>query len=356
VELDKHLAALQSQDVTVLSVANCDLPPGPYTVLTYRNAEGKETDQIDVQNVSRDLLAYLREQRFDLVVIPYDEREFWRGIQLEQFTSAFASCLMNVFPGGRSRMYRGEDLHRIQYNKAYLNSMFQYIPSIKGRKVLEVGCSDGLACDLLLCEEPRQITGIDVMDIVGCAYRDPRVDYQRVDGSILPFEDNSFDLCYSIATLEHCFDPFKVIEEMRRVLTPGGYCYIQAGPLYYSPFGHHMFGYFDDEPWVHLRRSPDEMIEYLRKNGRTERIRRAFGNEAESYIHSMMNIHHINGRRIDEYGLEHFERSNDIELIASPRSYEGENLLTDEILRDLGFISRRDLVAHGFELIFRKKR
>jgi SAM-dependent methyltransferase len=233
--------------------------------------------------------------------------------------------------------------------------MFQHIPSVKGKRVLEVGCADGLACDLLLFEEPQQIIGIDVMDMVGCAYKDPRIRYQRVDGSVLPFDDNSFHVSYSIATLEHCFDPFKVIEEMKRVTRPGGYCYIQAGPLYFSPFGHHMFGYFDDKPWVHLRLSPEEMIEELIANGRGEKIERDLGKSVENYVQSMMSIDHINGRKIDEYRLGYFEKRDDIELISSTRSYEGEDLLTNDIQRDLGYLSRKDLLAHGFELIFRKK-
>jgi len=52
----------------------------------------------------------------------------------------------------------------------------------------------------------------------------------------------------------------------------------------------------------------------------------------------------------------HFKSFSDIEMISSSRSYEGENLLSDDIRRELGYLSRRDLVAHGFELIFRKKR
>jgi len=354
--VEKEFAAFEHHDLTVLCVANCNVPNGPYKILLYTDAEGRNSDQINIQSVSPELLKYLREQQFDLVVVPYEGRGFWEGIHVEQFTSAFANCIVNVFPGGRSRMYRGEDVHRIQYNKAYLNSMFRHVSSIRGKKVLEVGCADGLACDLLLCEEPDEITGIDVIDIAGCAYRDPRIRYERLDGAVLPFENNSFDLSYSIATLEHCVDPFKVIQEMKRVTKPGGYCYIQAGPLYFSPFGHHMFGYFDDKPWVHLRLSPDEMIEDLKEKGLGEKIKNDFGKDVESYVHSMINIDHINGLRIDEYRLVHFKSFSDIEMISSSRSYEGENLLSDDIRRELGYLSRRDLVAHGFELIFRKKR
>jgi len=355
IEVEKYLAPFETANVTVLSVGNCTSRIPPCTILQYKNREGRAADEIDVNTVSPELLDYLCKQAFDVVIIPYEGRSFWQGTRLEQFSSAIANCIVNVFPNGRSRMYRGEDVHRIQYNKSYLNSMFQHIPSIRGRKVLEVGCSDGLACDLLLCEEPLEITGVDVMETVGCAYKDPRIRYQHLDASILPFDDDSFDVCFTIATLEHCFDPIKVIEEMKRVTVPDGYCYIQAGPLYFSPFGHHMFGFFDDLPWAHLRLSPEELILRLERNGLGEKIQRELGKEAADYVHSMMHINHINGRRIREYGLNDFEKCPDIELLQSTQSYEGEDLLTSEIRRELAYMSPIDLVSHGFELVFRKK-
>jgi len=352
----EYVAPYLQHDLTILSVRSSEIPAGPYTLLQFTDVEGKPSDTITLNNVSPELLSRLRDGKFDFIVIPYEGRQFWQGVHLEQFTSAFANCIVNVFPNGHSRTYRGEDVHRIQYNKAYLNSMLRYVDSIRGKNVLEVGCSDGLACDLLLSEEPQHITGVDVMAVVGCGYRDSRIRYKQVDGMCLPFNDNSFDICYSVATLEHCIDPIKVIGEMKRVTKPGGYCYVQAGPLYYSPFGHHMFGYFDDFPWVHLRLSTDEMIDNLKRKGLSNKIQNAFGTPAETYVHSMMSLDHINGRRLAEYGLEYFERLPDIKLIASTRSYEGEDLLTDTIRRDLGFMSRADLIAHGFELVFKKKR
>ena len=41
----------------------------------------------------------------------------------------------------------------------------------------------------------------------------------------LPFEDSSFDYVFSIYVLEHIPDPKRAIDEMYRVLKPGGICY-----------------------------------------------------------------------------------------------------------------------------------
>jgi SAM-dependent methyltransferase len=42
------------------------------------------------------------------------------------------------------------------------------------------------------------------------------------DGAVMPFDDNSFDTMMATEVLEHCPDPGKIINEMKRVLKPGG--------------------------------------------------------------------------------------------------------------------------------------
>lgn len=50
-----------------------------------------------------------------------------------------------------------------------------------------------------------------------------RIDYRYpVSSTSLPFEDNSFELVYSVATLEHAPEPAQTIGETRRVLQDGG--------------------------------------------------------------------------------------------------------------------------------------
>jgi SAM-dependent methyltransferase len=213
-----------------------------YFTICYKDSFEKDSDTIDVKNTSDELIRELRARNFDLVIIPYEGTVNWGDVSLENFIAMFAKQFMIVFPDGRKRLYtRYDDLNRIIYNKAYLGSMFRFVPRQKGKKILHVGCSDGLVCDLLLNESPESIVGIDIMKDVGCNYTDPRIKYARMDASNLAFKNKTFDLCFSIATLEHCRDPFHVLEEMKRVTKKGGYCYVQAGHLYYSPFGHHMF-------------------------------------------------------------------------------------------------------------------
>ncbi|MGO8750261.1 MAG: methyltransferase domain-containing protein [Thermoguttaceae bacterium] len=218
---------------------------------------------------------------------------------------------------------RGEDMCRIQCHKPHLRSMLKQVPSVRGQRVLDVGCSDGPACDLLLSEEPAAVTGIDVMEAAGCADRHAKISYAKMDAGKLPFDDERFDLAYSIATLEHCRDPYTVLEEMKRVTRKGGCVYVQAAPLYFSPFGHHMFGYFDDYPWIHLRLPIAGILEYCRSRKIDGKIRQALGRSADDYVRGMMSADHVNGLTYQEYRLTEFLESPDIEVLGFSRSREG---------------------------------
>ncbi|WP_321170317.1 methyltransferase domain-containing protein [Pseudoduganella aquatica] len=48
------------------------------------------------------------------------------------------------------------------------------------------------------------------------------------DAHDLPFEAASFDACVACAVLEHVLDPYRCVDEIRRVLRPGGYVYAET--------------------------------------------------------------------------------------------------------------------------------
>ena len=246
----------------------------------------------------------LRAARFDIVIVPYGTK--LGTVAWEQFAAQFCRQLLAVYPDGSTRYYKNDHFNRILYNMAYLRSMFGKVPPLPGQHVLEVGCSDGLPCDIVAREQPASVVGVDMLDTVGLLYQNPLVTYRKLDATTLPFEDNSFDLVYSIATFEHVADPLAAFNEMKRVLRPGGYGYVQTAPFYYTPFGHHMFGYFDDYPWIHVRLSKAEIIDYARKSGIAAKIESVRGGSAENYIEAMINLHHVNGKLLHEYGVEEF--------------------------------------------------
>jgi SAM-dependent methyltransferase len=288
------------------------------------------------------------------IVIPWSYPASWTCGAIEAAAARFTDNVQILFENGESREYFGEDLHRLGYNKAYLSSMFEVVPTLNGRDVLEVGCSDGLVSDLLSACGGRRIVGIDVMRSVGCRFPGPGKSYFSMNASRLAFPDKSFDVVLSIATFEHVPDPLGVLMEVLRVTKPGGYVYVQAGPLYASPHGHHMFAYFQDQPWIHLRKSPDEIVAYAEAHDVGQRITAETRLAPGEYIRSMLSTEHLNGLLLDQYGLDAFMRRKDIEILKFNVSREGENLLTKELIRELEPYSEQMLTTHGFELAFRR--
>ena len=93
-----------------------------------------------------------------------------------------------------------------------------------GENVLEIGCGTG--CDLLqFARHGAHAVGIDITP------EHLRLARERVDGlaevkhaeaTKLPFADNSFDYVYSHGVLHHVDEPHRVVDEIFRVLRPGG--------------------------------------------------------------------------------------------------------------------------------------
>lgn len=102
-----------------------------------------------------------------------------------------------------------------------------------GIRVLDAG--SGRAQEQYLREE-LLATGATLETCDFCA--GPGVDFVA-DVSNLPMADNTYDIVLSTQVLEHVMDPQKVIEEMTRVLKPGGWLFLttpQSSPLHNLPW------------------------------------------------------------------------------------------------------------------------
>jgi hypothetical protein len=148
--------------------------------------------------------------------------------------------------------------------------------------------------------------------------------------------------------------PAATIEEMLRVLRVGGVGYVQAGPLYYSPFGHHMFGYFGNEPWIHLRLSRKQLHRLAEDRGIDKQVLQDFDVTFDEYLDQILSADHINGLMLNEYGLDAFRNRPDVEVLKFKVSREGDELLTPDILRDVRNVVPERLTEHGFEIVFRR--
>ena len=119
--------------------------------------------------------------------------------------------------------------------------LIETIPSTQNATYLEVGCMDGMVCYHLEKKSNKAI-GIDIVDtnFSRQAIKEG-LDLRKMDASKLSFEDNYFDVVFSYDAFEHFKNPISVLAEIYRVTKPGGYIYLEFGPLFMSPKGLHAY-------------------------------------------------------------------------------------------------------------------
>jgi 2-polyprenyl-3-methyl-5-hydroxy-6-metoxy-1,4-benzoquinol methylase len=143
--------------------------------------------------------------------------------------------------------------HRQQGIDLELNSPWHRLASkylepsrdIAGRVVLEIGCGRGeFACSLALSREPPRkliaadfsIAALEKARLVANEISAERICWQQADIQALPFENNLFDTVVSCETIEHVPNPRLAVDELARVLKPGGRL-ILTTPNYFGSFG-----------------------------------------------------------------------------------------------------------------------
>jgi methionine biosynthesis protein MetW len=92
-----------------------------------------------------------------------------------------------------------------------------------GRRLLDVGCGVG-TISLELQRRGFRVSGIDFSSVGVKKARAKGIEALLcdVDASGIPFEDHSFDVIWAGDVLEHLFDPISMLEEVSRILKPGG--------------------------------------------------------------------------------------------------------------------------------------
>ncbi len=101
------------------------------------------------------------------------------------------------------------------------------LPGTPGKNVLDVGCGGGYLAEEF-ARDGYRVTGIDPSTkTVGAARRHAvesglEIRYEVGRGEEIPFADATFDIVACCDVLEHVDDPREVIEEVSRLLKPGG--------------------------------------------------------------------------------------------------------------------------------------
>jgi SAM-dependent methyltransferase len=149
---------------------------------------------------------------------------------------------------------------------------------VKGKRVLDLGCGHG-ALSVLMAK-------LGAVKVVGVDLDEGRIDFARRNGAarypefanVLSFEaiditdlQGEYDLVVSKDAFEHIDALEHVLDQIFRLLAPGGSLASGFGPLYYSPFGAH--GRFHlGVPWLHSV-VPESVLSAMasRREGRSVR-------------------------------------------------------------------------------------
>lgn len=100
-------------------------------------------------------------------------------------------------------------------------SILQKFKDLKNSRVLDIGIGYGIITSELSCY-CKQVIGVDIID----ARKNAKgYEFKKIKDTILPFEDNSFDIVISNQILEHVRNQKEHINEIHRVLKKGGICY-----------------------------------------------------------------------------------------------------------------------------------
>ena len=111
----------------------------------------------------------------------------------------------------------------------------KFLKTQKG-SLLDVGCGDS-PYRHLINETRCKYTGIDISDAEKFDYQ--KSDIVHFDGRNIPFEDDCFDSILCTEVLEHVQDYQCLIDEMFRVLKPGGQVFVSipwSARTHYIPY------------------------------------------------------------------------------------------------------------------------
>lgn len=137
-----------------------------------------------------------------------------RNIEQEDYDKRWAGEAGEKYSGGNQG-----------YTPAMLAFMGKHADKVaKPATALEVGCGDGYFSSVL-AQKGFNVTGIDLSEegVRVAQRRTPNGTFRTHDLTRpMPFADGSFDVIWCSEVLEHLFSPLYVLQQMHRVLKPGG--------------------------------------------------------------------------------------------------------------------------------------
>ena len=155
-------------------------------------------------------------------------RDFWAGVG-ERFPDLAGAASTRYYSDNERRLFS------------------EHFPALKGLRILKTDLWDEAKNTRILAWAHRQGARVFGVDISAPIVRLARAAFDTAGGSScplqsavgdvrdLPFGDDSFDAIYSMGTIEHFDETVRAVEEMARVLKPGGRAIVGV-PNRHDPF------------------------------------------------------------------------------------------------------------------------
>ncbi len=128
-----------------------------------------------------------------------------------------------IYFGGSGRPQKADKMLRILHDAIDIDPGTAH--------ALDIGCSTG-AMSRLLAEHFGTVTGIDIdqpaIDHASRTYGTDRLRFRHGDAMQTLLPPNSIDVVICAHVYEHVPDPKRMMDEIDRILRPGGICYFAA--------------------------------------------------------------------------------------------------------------------------------
>lgn len=177
-------------------------------------------------------------------------RSFW-----EQGPCGSSSTIVGQLQPLSREWFEQIENHRYQV-EPFIHSVAQFTRH-HGKKILEVGVGAGTD-HLQWARAGARCFGVDLTQAAidttkaRFAMYGFESELQRLDAETLPFPDNTFDVVYSWGVIHHSERPDLIIEEIKRVLKPGGsfigMMYGRRSPLVFKFWVKHAL--LKGKPWL----------------------------------------------------------------------------------------------------------
>ncbi len=164
---------------------------------------------------------------------------------------------------------------------------------VRGKRVLEIGSDYHLAsARLFMANGADSVVATNIGDWRSDEPLPDRVEFRVCDASDADLPEQSFDIIYGIAIIEHVPDFERLCNALKRFLKKDGVIYFQGCPMWAGTLGHHVwyspdsdedfetvfakgggkkskpmqYSFTDNNPipdWAHLAMTPDELEQFL---------------------------------------------------------------------------------------------